>query len=647
MATGSRFVAKLRVSSRIENGCGHLTRALFNVTTVANAHATSAPFACPALVFAFANAFRTSTRFTLMSGAPLPEEAVYDVIIVGTGLPESVLSAALSIAGKRVLHLDPNPFYGLRHASVRLERLHDILLDPDFAPEARDHQELADQNKEGVSAAPCDHNAIKLPLRLQRAREGTYPVGARVSPKGKFEFASKVTIDLAPRCLLAAGSMINLLAQTGAGHYVSFRPLDATFLRFQQGTASGELSGTLEKVPASRSDVFQSQFLSMVEKRLLMRFLSSASPSDPKVNSAGGEIRFSHLQLRNIFEEQMESAGLTEKLRQFVRHAIVFAEQAEIRTGVSSDTLSVQAGFDQIRTYLQSLTRFGTPTPFLYPNYGCGELAEALCRLSAVHGGTFALRRNIKGFYSTGTSANSRIAESTSTDVESARCALLTSDGEHLQASFIFISSALIIPNAACTSDARAEIISWRFAGVLSGSVFGEDTPRALAVFPKMSCGNSNSCVHVLQLNSSAQVCPDGAYILYAETVGVAGSDVDLISVIDSMADLREHREILLPTSTKDEDYTVHRNNENCIRPRVLWSMLYPVTSVSRQPGCRPVDGGIPPGYCNVRNIPNEYDGTETLAEARRCFQMVCPVDSFFPEQGQSSASKNGSADVA
>jgi Rab proteins geranylgeranyltransferase component A len=209
-----------------------------------------------------------------MSGTPLLEEALYDVIIVGTGLPESVLSAALSIAGKRVLHLDPNPFYGLCHASVQLERLHYMLLDPDFASEARDHQELAEQNWEGTCAALFDHKAIKIPLRLQRAREGTYPVGARVSPKGKYELASKITIDLAPQCLLAAGSMINLLAQTGAGHYVSFRPLDATFLHFQQSTASDKQSGTLEKVPASRSDVFQSQFLSMAEKRLLMRFLS-------------------------------------------------------------------------------------------------------------------------------------------------------------------------------------------------------------------------------------------------------------------------------------------------------------------------------------------------------------------------------------
>lgn len=39
-------------------------------------------------------------------------EAHYDVILSGTGLVQSILSAALSKSGKKVLHLDKNDFYG-------------------------------------------------------------------------------------------------------------------------------------------------------------------------------------------------------------------------------------------------------------------------------------------------------------------------------------------------------------------------------------------------------------------------------------------------------------------------------------------------------------------------------------------------------
>ena len=39
-------------------------------------------------------------------------EAHYDVVLSGTGLVQSILSAALSKSGKKVLHLDKNDYYG-------------------------------------------------------------------------------------------------------------------------------------------------------------------------------------------------------------------------------------------------------------------------------------------------------------------------------------------------------------------------------------------------------------------------------------------------------------------------------------------------------------------------------------------------------
>ena len=42
----------------------------------------------------------------------LPEDNRYDLVIEGTGVTESILAAATAWAGKRVLHVDPNAFYG-------------------------------------------------------------------------------------------------------------------------------------------------------------------------------------------------------------------------------------------------------------------------------------------------------------------------------------------------------------------------------------------------------------------------------------------------------------------------------------------------------------------------------------------------------
>ena len=40
------------------------------------------------------------------------QDEEYDVIILGTGLKECVLSGVLSKEGKKVLHMDRNDYYG-------------------------------------------------------------------------------------------------------------------------------------------------------------------------------------------------------------------------------------------------------------------------------------------------------------------------------------------------------------------------------------------------------------------------------------------------------------------------------------------------------------------------------------------------------
>ncbi len=51
----------------------------------------------------------------------LPKD--YEVVIVGTGLTESIISAALSRIGKTVLHIDRESFYGGEFSSHALESL--------------------------------------------------------------------------------------------------------------------------------------------------------------------------------------------------------------------------------------------------------------------------------------------------------------------------------------------------------------------------------------------------------------------------------------------------------------------------------------------------------------------------------------------
>jgi RAB protein geranylgeranyltransferase component A len=47
----------------------------------------------------------------------------YDVIVLGTGLTECILSGLLSVSGKKVLHMDRNKYYGGESASLTLDQV--------------------------------------------------------------------------------------------------------------------------------------------------------------------------------------------------------------------------------------------------------------------------------------------------------------------------------------------------------------------------------------------------------------------------------------------------------------------------------------------------------------------------------------------
>lgn len=62
---------------------------------------------------------------------------------------------------------------------------------------------------------------------------------------------------------------------------------------------------------------------------------------------------------------------------------------------MSSDKTLCPEGVARTKKFLSSLGRYGN-TPFLFPMYGCGEIPQCFCRLCAVFGGVYCLKRSIK-----------------------------------------------------------------------------------------------------------------------------------------------------------------------------------------------------------------------------------------------------------
>ncbi|KAG0695445.1 FAD/NAD-P-binding domain-containing protein [Suillus ampliporus] len=144
----------------------------------------------------------------------------FDVIVLGTGLTESITAAALSKAGFKVAHIDPNPYYGADEASLSLDEL--------------------TQWEENHSVT----------------HYGEVPPHAR-----------QYSVSLAPSVIPSTGPFISSLIASGVSRYGSFKLLGRVVIYD---------GGALKDVPQSKDDIFQNKAMSLLEKRRLTRFLMFA-----------------------------------------------------------------------------------------------------------------------------------------------------------------------------------------------------------------------------------------------------------------------------------------------------------------------------------------------------------------------------------
>ncbi|KAG2139765.1 FAD/NAD-P-binding domain-containing protein [Suillus clintonianus] len=149
----------------------------------------------------------------------------FDVIVLGTGLTESITAAALSKAGFKVAHIDPNPYYGADEASLSLDEL----------------AQWVDHHKE-------DNYSV--------THYGELPPHAR-----------QYSVSLAPSVIPSIGPFISSLIASGVSRYGSFKLLGRVVIYD---------GGILKDVPQSKDDIFQSKAMSLLEKRRVTRFLMFA-----------------------------------------------------------------------------------------------------------------------------------------------------------------------------------------------------------------------------------------------------------------------------------------------------------------------------------------------------------------------------------
>jgi len=236
----------------------------------------------------------------------------FETLILGTGLAESIVSAALSKQGNNVGHLDEYPFYGRSHGLY-----HDCLVENSI--------------KSGILPAKC-------------------------------------TIEMSPKLVFANGLLTELLIDSKVGSYLEFRECQGIHVY---------LNGW-KRLPESKEDVFLNSSLSLIEKRKLMKFITTTADAENSGNF-------------DTFAEYLESFDLGDDLVAMILYGITLISG----TREEIYNMSWVSGLAKAKLYLSSLGKF-CKSGFLVASYGSGsELSQGFCRSSAVYGGTFILNTPI------------------------------------------------------------------------------------------------------------------------------------------------------------------------------------------------------------------------------------------------------------
>ncbi|GAB0194846.1 rab proteins geranylgeranyltransferase component A 1 [Grus japonensis] len=598
----------------------------------------------------------------------LPSE--FDVVVIGTGLPESIIAAACARSGQRVLHVDSRNYYGGNWASFSFSGLLSWIKEnqqkTDICDECEDWTKLILENEEVISLSKKDKTIQhvedfcfgdqdsaedveeagalpKLPVfgasgAEEAAQEsekecppsesalleaesqepakatGTEPaaaaegkdaeitsenesshsmaLGESTLELGKTEVApseisaqepKKITysqivregrrfnIDLVSKLLYSRGLLIDLLIKSNVSRYAEFK--NATrILAFREGK--------IEQVPCSRADVFNSRQLTMVEKRMLMKFLTFCLDYEQHPDEYQDYES-------STFAQFLRTQKLTPSLQHFILHSIAM---------VSETDCSTLEGLQATKKFLQCLGRYGN-TPFLFPLYGQGEIPQCFCRMCAVFGGIYCLRHSVQCLV---------------VDTESGRCkAIVDHFGQRISANYFIVEDSYLSENV-CRNVCYRQIS--RAVLITDQSVLNTDSEQQVSILtvPPVDLGRPAVCI--IELCSSTMTCMKDTYLVHLTCPSTKTAREDLEPVVQKLFNLNTEKET---------------ENEELEKPRVLWAVYFNMRDSS---GIDKSSYDGLPSNVYVCSGPDSALGNDcAVKQAETIFQEMFPAEEFCP----------------
>ncbi|KAI0130215.1 GDP dissociation inhibitor [Xylariales sp. AK1849] len=443
-----------------------------------------------------------------LSGEP------WDAVICGTGLQQSLLA----LSKKRVLHLDPNDYYGQHEAAFTLQEAESWVK----ANEGQTVSEVAEVERTA--------SGVKEPLETSADAAMKAGEADAMAPNGIFRNAAiwrhpeaeasglsyprAYSLALAPQIVHTRSKLLSQLVSSRAYRQVEFLAV-GSFHVYEP--ANGDLDTRLSRIPSSREDVFSSRSISAKSKRSLMKFLKFV-------------VDFDSDEQADMWKTQADGALVDFLISQF-KLDVDLRKYILALTLTLDDKVNVRDGLTTINRHLTSMGLFGPGFCAVYPKWGgMSEVAQVGCRAGAVGGGTYMLNTSMK----------------LSTTSPADKISLDLSNGATVQTSTLISSQGA--PSGTGRISRLVAVVNSPLESLFEVVVEGAPTPAVSVIaFPSgtiLPAGSKlGTPIYAMVHSSETGECPKGQCVIYLTTLASLGSKQRLEQAVESLSNIADIQE--------------------------------------------------------------------------------------------------------
>lgn len=583
----------------------------------------------------------------------LPAEL--DVVILGTGLQESIIAAACSRIGQRVLHLDSRNYYGGNWASFTFSGLQTWIEDSQKEDVTEEEPAI---DKENILENEEPLLLTQPNKTVQNIEVFTY---SRNDDLGDVQEVGALGVNLE---LLTTGSKEtdplpeassqNIEQPNIASESQDEPPAESAVTadheESESDKATSDVSETDPCPPAMnhtepRMNVTYSDIvregrrfnIDLVSKFLYSRGLlidllikSNVSRYTEFKNVTriltyqGGKIEQVPCSRADVFSSKQLSMIEKRTLMKFLTFCADYEQHPEeyqdhkdctfsaflqskrlspnlqhfvlCSIAMVSKSANTMDGLKATQHFLQCLGRYGN-TPFLFHMYGLGEIPQCFCRMSAVFGGIYCLHHSLRGLLLDGSSSECT--------------AVIDSRGKRIRCRYVVIEDSYL-PENTCTQVCYRQIS--RAILITDRSVLRSDTDQEISVLSVPPDDEHRSAVHLTELCSSTNTCMKNTYLVHLtcpSTKTTAREDLEPV--------VKE-----LFTLDSEEDRGPEPD-----KPQALWVLYFNMrdsSGIERQSYT-----GLPSNVyvCSGPDPCFGYDGA--IQQAENIFRQMFPAEEFCP----------------